>query len=279
MGTSNLYKGPKGQSLLPEGYEESTDLDNNPNDDDSSDAEDTSQKNQEEDVYQRKKQQNQDGVGNWSTAKKAITKTSGGGRTSISRAVSSYTKALGGAKGAAKKSKVAQSITIGLYDLFSGSSTQVRENLQNIGIKLEGRSNRDIFNEICKHLAPTPDDLDNSIANKALNETICEIVSEEGFDTSNLDVFNSEMLNKMVSGFITNYIFEKLIHQTGYGMLIKGKSPQEIESTEENLKDYIGSIVRHVVKKNLHEGVSKSDVKKMINNLYETSYGVMESMA
>lgn len=80
--------------------------------------------------------------------------------------------------------------------MFSGSSAQVRENLENIGIKLEGRSNRDIFNEICKRLAPTPDDLDNSIANKALNETISEIVSEEGFDTSDLGVFNSEMLNK-----------------------------------------------------------------------------------
>ena len=279
MGTSNLYKGPKGQSLLPEGYEESIDWDNNPDNVDSSDDTDTSQDNPQEDKDRRKQQQNQDGGGNWSAAKRAITKTSGGGRSGISRAVSSYTKALGGAKSAAKKSKVAQSITVGIYDLFSGSSAQVRENLENIGIKLEGRSNRDIFNEICKRLAPTPDDLDNSIANKALNETISEIVSEEGFDTSDLDVFNSEMLNKMVSGFITNYIFEKLIHQTGYGMLIKGKSPQEIETTEENLKDYIGSIVRHVVKKNLHEGVSKKDVRKMINNLYEKSYGVMESMA
>lgn len=279
MGTSNLYKGPKGQSLLPEGYEESTDLDNNPNDVVSSDDADTSQKAIEEDIYWRKQQQNQVGGGNWSAAKRAITRTSGGSRSNINRAVSSYTKALGGAKSAAKKSKVAQSITVGLYDLLSGSSVQVRENLENIGIKLEGRSNRDVFNEICKHLAPTPDDLDNSIANKALNETISEIVSEEGFDTSDLGVFNSEMLNKMVSGFITNYIFEKLIHQTGYGMLIKGKSPQEIETAEENLKDYIWSIVRHVVKKNLHEGINKKDVRKMINNLYEKSYGVMESMA
>lgn len=278
MGTSNLYKGPKGQSLLPEGYEDLTELDNNPNDVDPSEDADNSQKNPEDDIDQRKQQPNQNGDGNWSAAKRAITRTSGVGRSSISRAVSSYTKALGGAKSAAKKSKVAQSITVGIYDLFSGSSAQVRENLENIGIKLEGRSNRDIFNEICKHFAPTPDDLDNSIANKALNETISEIVSEEGFDTSDLNVFNSEMLNNMVSGFITNYIFEKLIHQTGYGMLIKGKSPQEIETAEENLKDYIGSIVRHVVKKNLHEGVSKRDVRKMINNLYETSYGVMESM-
>lgn len=37
MGTSNLYKGPKGQSLLPEGYEESIDWDNNPDNVDSSD--------------------------------------------------------------------------------------------------------------------------------------------------------------------------------------------------------------------------------------------------
>lgn len=42
MGTSNLYKGPKGQSLLPEGYEESIDWDNNPDNVDSSDDTDTS---------------------------------------------------------------------------------------------------------------------------------------------------------------------------------------------------------------------------------------------
>lgn len=277
MGTSNLYKGPKGQSLLPDGYEESMDPENNPKD--PTDDAETSQEESQKDKNQQNQQQGQNCGRSWSAAKSAITKTSGGSKSGIRRAVSSYTKALGGAKSAAKKSKVAQSITVGIYDLFSGPSGQVRENLENIGIELEGRSNRDIFNEICKHLAPTPDDLDNSIANKALNETISEIVSEEGFDTSDLGVFNAEMLNKMVSGFITNYIFEKLIHQTGYGMLTKGKSPQEIETAEENLKDYIGSIVKHVVKKNLREGMSKRDVRKMINKLYETSYGVMESMA
>ena len=37
--------------------------------------------------------------------RETITKTSGGGRSGISRAVSSYTKALGGAKSAAKNPK------------------------------------------------------------------------------------------------------------------------------------------------------------------------------
>jgi hypothetical protein len=278
MGTSSLYKGPKSSVLLPSDYE-----------DHSLEQEGTAQDNsqQEVDSIDNPNSQEEDSSKagiivpcvTWGSAKSTMTKSYHGDIKQIRNAVKQYTKALGGHKNAARQASSAKRVTLHVISLFSGSAADIRSRIEESGIKFEGRTTSDIFLDIRDLLAPTPDTLENSYVNKAVNDTIAEIMSDNDFDITTIDdVLSTEILQRMVCGVIKYYIYEKLMGQDTLGVIKREKDPAKIKKFEKTLRDCIDGLVTGFVPPVLKEGLEKKEINTLVDELYEISYQAMEGM-
>ena len=93
MGTSSIYKGPKKTILLPDDY---------------TDGNDSTEDGVEPQPVEAPKEQP---TISWQSAKSGVTKAVGNDTRAVKRAMSSYTKALGGHKNAARLSFQARKTT------------------------------------------------------------------------------------------------------------------------------------------------------------------------
>ena len=167
MGTSSMYTGPSNNPLLPSNFEDSLspgkdlDLDAKVTDDGhQDDTTDSSFTNGE----------NQDHLGSynnnaWREAKSYMSRLASGNSTNYKRAVSSYVKAHGGAKNAAKSATAGVKSTVNFGGFISSSYRNgIRSVLNEYKIEYEGRSARDILTDIINRLAPIPVTKEDSVA-------------------------------------------------------------------------------------------------------------------
>lgn len=277
MGTSSLYKGPRTSVLLPPDYE-----------DNSSGQDKTIQDNPPIEVTPNEgaaEENSSNGTLDaspsvtWGSAKSTMTKSYSGGSRQIRNAVKQYTKALGGHKNAARQAVSAKKVTSHVITFFSGSVADIKSHLEDAGIRFESRATSDIFLEIRDVLAPSPDTLEDSYANKAVNDTIAEIISEKDFDLTTIDdVLNADILERMVCGFIKNYIYEKLMGQDTLGVIKHETDPNKIKKFEKILMDCIDGFVMFSVPPILKDGMGRKELNVLVNELYETCYKTMEGM-
>ena len=278
MGTSSLYKGPKTSVLLPSDYEDSSMGQDGTVQDNTQQEGDTTDKpnGQEDDSYRADVTVHSV---TWGSAKSTMTKSYSGGTKQIRNAVKQYTKALGGHKNAARQATSAKRVTSHAISLFSGSVVDIKSRIEENGIKVEGRTTSDIFLDIRDLLAPTPDTLENSYVNKAVNDTIAEILSDKDFDITTIDdILNNEILERMVCGVIKYYIYEKLMGQDTLGVIKRETDPAKIKKFEKTLRDCIDGLVTGFVPSVLKEGLEKKEINTLVDELYEISYQAMEGM-
>ena len=278
MGTSSLYKGPKTSLLLPSDYE-----------DNFSGQEEAGQENTPQEVETTDSSYDQENSSNgvditvpivtWGSAKSTMTKSYSSGSRQIRNAIKQYTRALGGHKNAARQATSAKRVTSHVISFFSGSVADIKARIEESGIKFEGRTTSEIFLDIRDLLAPTPDILENSYVNKAVNDTIAEIMSDEDFDIATIDdVLNKDILERMVCGIIKFYIYEKLMGQDTLGVIRRETDPAKIKKFENTLKDCIDGLVTGFVPSVLKEGLEKKEINTLVDELYEISYQAMESI-
>lgn len=278
MGTSSLYKGPKTSLLLPSDYE-----------DNFSGQEEAGQENTPQEVETTDSSYDQENSSNgvditvpivtWGSAKSTMTKSYSFGSRQIHNAIKQYTRALGGHKNAARQATSAKRVTSHVISFFSGSVADIKARIEESGIKFEGRTTSEIFLDIRDLLAPTPDILENSYVNKAVNDTIAEIMSDEDFDIATIDdVLNKDILERMVCGIIKFYIYEKLMGQDTLGVIRRETDPAKIKKFENTLKDCIDGLVTGFVPSVLKEGLEKKEINTLVDELYEISYQAMESI-
>jgi hypothetical protein len=278
MGTSSLYKGPKASVLLPSDYEDnSLEQDGTPQNEFKQEGDTTDVLLDQED--------SSNGADvlvptvTWGGAKSTMTKSYSGGAEQIRNAVKQYTKALGGHKNAARQATSAKRVTSHVIRLFYGSVADIKSRIEERGIKFEGRTTSDIFLDIRDLLAPTPDTLENSYVNKAVNDTIAEIMSDENFNITTIDeVLNTDVLERMVCGIIKYYIYEKLMGQNTLGVIRSETDPSKIIKFEKTLRDCIDGLVSGFVPSVLKEGLVKKEINTLVDDLYEISYQAMEGM-
>lgn len=275
MGTSSLYKGPKSSLLLPSDYVDELDdaILNNPQQEGEglSNANDSQENSTRTDLGAPSI--------SWRSAKRIMTKSYSGDSGQIRNAVKHYTRALGGYKNAAKRATSARRVTSQVIGFFSGTVSEIKSRIEEAGIRFEGRSTSDVFLEIRDVLAPSPDTLEDSYANKALNDTFAEIISDKDFDLSTIDdVLNADILERMTCGIIKYYIYEKLMGQDTFGVLKHEKDPIKIKKFEKTLKDCIDGFVMFSVPPVLKDGMGKRDIVDLVNELFEISYKSMEGM-
>ena len=120
---------------------------------------------------------------------------------------------------------------------------------------------------------------ENSYVNKAVNDTIAEILSDKDFDITTIDdILNNEILERMVCGVIKYYIYEKLMGQDTLGVIKRETDPAKIKKFEKTMRDCIDGLVTGFVPSVLKEGLEKKEINTLVDELYEISYQAMEGM-
>ena len=249
MGTSNLYKGPKGSSLIPADYTGEPEEQPVAAPEGEALAEEQPENDEpteEENPEQEDPQQEEQPRVTWTQAKRTFSSQIGKSYPNVKWVAKTYTKASGGYKHAAKTSGSSKRVARGIINFFSGTPEAIRQRLEQIGIVFEGRSTQEVFNDIYSHLCTGTSSREDALADKALSQTFSELFESELVDEQGLDVFKPELLEFMVSHFVANSIYYKLLNE---------------------------------VSDHLHEGITPDEVNKLVDNLYEDCYKVMEGLA
>ena len=282
MGTSNLYKGPKGTSLLPTDYTGEPDEQQPVVAPDGESSADEQSENDEpaetenpelEDLLQKEQPRV-----TWTQAKRTFSTQIGKRKPDVKLITKTYTEASGGYKHAAKTSGSSKRVARGIITFFSGTPDVIRQRLEQIGIVFEGRSTQEIFNDIYSHLCTGASSREDALADKALSQTFSELFESELMNEQGLDVFKPELLEFLVSHFVTNSIYYKLLNEVAFGELTGYKSNADIAKIEDDLKTFIDGLVSGRVPEYLHEGITPDEVNKLVDNLYEDCYKVMEGL-
>lgn len=94
-----------------------------------------------------------------------------------------------------------------------------------------------------------------------------------------MDVFDNDVLTYMVTHFVKHEIYLKLIEELSCGTLGKDLPLNKIRELEENVKNYVGSIVESVVPRYIHDKIDMANLEKVVMDLYSDCYKVMEEIA
>ena len=274
MGTSSLYGGLKKTVLLPDGYSPETEPTEVLPDESQHDGE-----TPEESIPNEVPSVPQQPSVTWGTVRRSMsTALSNRTRRNVKMAISNYAKALGGHKNATRQATTVKKTATRLISYFSGTPEDIRVRFEEAGISFEGRATKDIFSDISGLLAPVPNDLEDSLANKALRDTIAELVADESIDLSQLDNFNEALLQRLVGGLVKHYIFDKLIQQSGQTALKNCDNTAQLLNLEKEIKKYIDGIVDSVIPDLVHTGISQSDFDLAVEAIFDTAYQQMEDL-
>ncbi len=286
MGTSSLYKGPKKTPLLPSDYnpdkQDSTEEEQNggaSNEDDTKEESKLDDQTVETSDEQKSEQPPIPSFGSWSKVRRSMRKAMNNRSVSnIKSAIRSYTKALGGHVNATRQASKIRVTAGALYSYFSGSPDAIRQRLISVGIQFDGRSTKDIFNDICRLIAPVPNDIEDSLTNKALRETFSDIATDQSIDLNLLNSFNEELLQRLVGGLFKHYIFDKLLLQSEQTALKNSEKVSDLRELEKTIKIYIDGIVDSVVPHIVKSGLTPEDFNKALETLCDISYQQMEEL-
>ena len=285
MGTSSLYRGPKKISLLPSDY----DSDVNPDQytpDEVVPAEDGTEENgPQQDKPENEKSREQEGEQpnrpsiKWGTARGSMRKAMNNrSRDNVKSAIRNYTKALGGHTNATRQAAKVRRAAGTLYTYFIGTPEAIRQRLVEAGVRFDGRATKDIFNDICGLIAPVPNDLEDSLTNKALRETFADIAADQSIDLNLLESFNEVLLQRLVGGLMKHYIFDKLLLQSEQTALKNCEHISDLRELEKSIKIYIDGVVDGVVPGIIKNGLSPEDFNRALETLCDISYQQMEEL-
>ncbi|MEA4808725.1 Qat anti-phage system associated protein QatB [Macellibacteroides fermentans] len=293
MGTSSMYVGPNRSPLLPSDFDDgNSDHPDKPNNDpeqkqdgDKPENEKPSEKPRDDDSPSQESTSNNTTQNSpWTRAKTSMSKYASGhgGRNGKENALSDYVKGHGGSRNAAKSAKSAIRTTINIGDFFGGVSKKgISQVLKEFQISTEGRKPKEILNDIVNILAPTPDLNDDSVARKALIDTmsiIYEKFDDEKQDITLLDSIDPDISKMLVEKYIETFIYERLIHDVGSRIEKKAENSAAAAKIEQELKDYIETKVSTTLK-DKPLSIINSETKNihvLVEELYQQCYKVLE---
>jgi signal recognition particle GTPase len=293
MGTSSMYGGPNRSPLLPPDFNDGDGNSDNPNPQDKPEQQPEENKpadnapaknpNENESVLQELSSNNPQYT-SWRPAKNSMSKYASGkgGSNGKRNAVSNYVKSHGGSQNAAKSAKSAIRTTISIGDFFGGVKQKgITQVLNDFQIPIEGRKPKEILNDIVNVLAPTPDLNDDSVARKALVNTmsiIYEKFDDEKKDISLLDSLDPDITKVLITKYIETFIYERLIHDVGSRIEKKAENSNAAAKIEKELKDYIETKVSTTLKDKplsiINSGTKNVNV--LVEGLYQQCYRVLE---
>lgn len=293
MGTSSMYGGPNRSPLLPPDFNDGDGNSDNPNPQDKPEQQPDGNKpaennpsenpNENESPLQESSSNNPQYT-SWRPAKNSMSKYASGkgGSNGKRNAVSNYVKSHGGSQNAAKSAKSAIRTTISIGDFFGGVKQKgITQVLKDFNIPIEGRKPKEILNDIVNVLAPTPDLNDDSVARKALVNTmsiIYEKFDDEKKDISLLDSLDSDISKILITKYIETFIYERLIHDVGSRIEKKAENSNVAAKIEKELKEYIETKVSTTLKDKPLSIINSEtkNVNVLVEGLYQQCYKVLE---
>lgn len=290
MGTSSLYGGPKKTSLLPSDYDPEGDPEQDVPAGDAPDNTEPGSDNPDEGEPQLDNPEKGDEGGqeaeqlvqpsvSWGTARCSMRKAMGNrSSANVKGAIRTYTRALGGHTNATRQAAKVRKTAETVYSYFAGTPEAIRQRLEDAGIRFDGRTTKDIFSDICDLFAPVPIDLEDSLANMALQETFADVAADQNIDLNQLDSFNEELLQRLVGGLIKHYIFDKLIMQSEQTALKNCERTSDLRELEKSIKQYVDGIVDSVVSEIVKSGMNPADFNRAVETLFDISYQQMEEL-
>lgn len=285
MGTSSLYRGPKKTSLLPSDYNPDVNPEQDapdevvPAEDGAEEAEPQQDNPENEKSKEQEGEQPNQPYVKWGTVRSSMRKAMNDRSSGkVKSAIRNYTKALGGHTNAMRQAAKVRKTARTLYTYFTGTPDAIRQRLVEAGIRFDGRSTKDIFNDICGLIAPVPNDLEDSLANKALHETFADVAADQNIDLNQLESFNDELLQRLVGGLMKHYIFDKLLFQSEQTAIKNSERTSELRELEKLIKIYIDGIVDSVVPDIIKSGLNPADFNRALETLCDISYQQMEEL-
>ena len=285
MGTSSLYKGPNFTSLLPSDYIPDVypllyaPYETIPTIVDAGEAESQQDDTENEESNEQKEDQSNQPSVKWGTARGSMRKAMNNGSSGNAKsAIRNYTKALGGHTNAMRQATKVRKTAGVLYTYFAGTPESIRQRFVDAGIRFDGRATKDIFNDICGLIAPVPNDLEDSLTNKALRETFADVAADQSIDLNQLESFNEELLQRLVGGLMKHYIFDKLLLQSEQTALKNCEHISDLRKLEKSIKKYIDGIVDSVVPNIIKSGLNPEDFNRALETLCDISYQQMEEL-
>ncbi len=299
MGTSNMYGGPNRSPLLPPDFDDGDGIPNDPNpqndpgqrqDEKLPDGEkvppkkDPSGNSDENDSQSQQSGDNSPKYSTWRQAKNSMSRYASGksGKSGKGKAVSDYVKGYGGSRNAAKSARSAIKTTISIGDFFGRvSSNGISQVLKDYHITTEGRKPKEILNDIVNILAPTPDLNDDSVARKALVNTmslIYEKFDDENQDISLLDTLNTDIAKMLINKYIETFIYERLIYDVGSRIEKKAQNSASAAKIEKELREYIETKVSTTLKDIPLSSINSKTkgIHGLVEDLYQQCYKVLE---
>jgi len=299
MGTSNIYGGPNRSPLLPRDFNDGDGNSDDPNPQDKperqpeenkpeenkpADNNSTENPNKNEQAPQEASSSNNPQYTSWRPAKKSMSiyASGKGGGNGKKNAVSNYVKSHGGSQNAAKSAKSAIRTTISIGDFFGGVKQKgITQVLKDFQIPIEGKKPKEILNDIVNILAPTPDLNDDSVARKALVNTmsiIYEKFDDEKKDILLLDSLDPDITKVLITQYIETFIYERLIYEVGCSIEKYSENSKAAAKIEKELKEYIETKVSMTLKDKPLSIINSEtkNVNVLVEGLYQQCYKVLE---
>lgn len=256
MGTSSIYNGPRDNPLLPDGfedeYEEYMDMDD------------------------------QDLKGSWQETKKVISQYITGTINNRGRVLRNYVKASGGAKVSANRAVSGRSSNIRLGQFLSGIVSEgIIKTLERLKIEYSGKSAEALMSEMVNVISPNSNTKEDIVAKNATIQALSQLyeyITENDMDINSLDYMNDEIFNEVMSSFVSNYIFEKMLNDLQSRFEKYAEDSRLALEKEKELEEYIKESVNVKLNKVTFNKLNYNDstIDSIINNIYRECYEVLE---
>lgn len=296
MGTSSSNGGPKGKTPLLPNWAIGGNAGSVPTQDDNSDAPDEgsggegigsdSEESEDSSETTQAPSSGTDYTDNWQVSRSSFTRyvrSGNGSRSSLSKAVGSYVKSMGGHSKATKAASKGISVGGGYVEFLGGVRRNgLEQTLQDYGLSdCIGKSTQEALAMIAQRISPIGTTNDEIIARGAVMSAIDSLYSklvEQDDGIAAISNITEAALKESVLEYISAYIFKKWIYELGAALEKNELSAQSAIALENQVKTFIRDEVKASLKDRdiLKLDFRKGDGKKIVENIFALAYSTLE---
>jgi hypothetical protein len=263
MGTSSIYNGPKDKNpLLPEGFEDEYD----PNQQDNTDDD------QEPSLDFP-----------WQATKKSMSQFINGRSHNKGRIARNYVRALGGATNAAKSARAAKSSTVQLGRLLSDIINEgIEKTLSRLEVDFRGKSVESLFSELVNVIAGNSNSKEDIAAKNASMEALSELyyfLEQNEMDIRQLERMDENLIDKVMKTFVNSYLIERLLKDLQSRFEKYAEDISTAIAKENEVKEYITesvAVTLDQVRFNKLDYRNKN-IDQIVEGIYKDCYEVLEA--
>jgi len=284
MGTSSSYNGPNKSPLLPPNFEfDDIEIEINVSEEEDVESDVEVQEIDPDKTESESLENDKEEIVTWQSAKSSMTRFVKISSQTPGRAISNYVKANGGSKNLAKSAKggIRSAVALGTFGQNVNNSS-FKEALNSLGFDWTDKSAKEILGLLVEKLSPNPNLKEDSVARKAMTETMIDFYNEleedQGIDSfENLEKRQFDMLT---TNYIIHYIYERIISELGKRFEENAENHEAAVKKEKEVKNYITAKVETSDKLKGIMSIDFNDSKiiSFIAAIYIECYSLLENI-